>query len=380
MRYAVHAQIPRVWVSIGCGMAGVEMGIPGVKSCKSFRIIVGREGGEVGMRRSGHQPIGTSGNLVLWAAILSALLTFGIHVAWAQTLPPQTRISSAGGPAPKGIPRDLARFRAQQLKDIRYQLSYTITLKADFISGHEELRFVQNPDDRGILPEWLDFREGQISSLTVNDQPASTEIQNGHVELRAKLLKLGENVVHIDFTANVAPAGKAITRFEDKDDGSEYIYTLFVPMDADMAFPCFDQPDLKARFQLSLDLPQGWTAISNTKNRASFVAHSLEGGEVHAEPTTWFAETKPISTYLFAFAAGPFKKVNDKPGLPGLYVRKSKFEKAQAEAEAVQQITADGIKYLSDYFAQPFPFPKYDMVMIPGFAYGGMEHAGDHYH
>ncbi len=57
-------------------------------------------------------------------------------------------------------------------------------------------------------------------------------------------------------------------------------------------------------------------------------------------------------------------------------MRKSKLQKAEAEAEAVQQITADGIKYLSDYFAQPFPFPKYDMVMIPGFAYGGMEHAG----
>ena len=91
---------------------------------------------------------------------------------------------------------------------------------------------------------------------------------------------------------------------------------------------------------------------------------------------TEFAETKPISTYLFAFAAGPFQKVHDTPGLPGLYVRKSKLQKAEAEAAAVQQITADGIKYLSDYFAQPFPFPKYDMVMIPGFAYGGMEHAG----
>jgi len=125
----------------------------------------------------------------------------------------------------------LAKLRSQQLKDVRYQLSYTITPKSDFISGHEELRFVQNADDRGLLPEWLDFREGSISSLTVNGQPTSTEIQNGHVELPAKLLKLDENVVVIDFKAPVAPAGKAITRFEDKDDGSEYIYTLFVPMD-----------------------------------------------------------------------------------------------------------------------------------------------------
>jgi aminopeptidase N len=296
--------------------------------------------------------------------------------------------------APEGIPRDLARLRAQQLKDVRYQLSYNIRPKADSITGHEELHFVQSPDDhpskpkpglpgapaddRGILPEWLDFREGSISVLMINGHAAPPTIQNGHIELPAKFLKLGENVVEIDFIAPVAPAGKAITRFEDKDDGSEYIYTLFVPMDADMAFPCFDQPDLKAKFALSVTAPEDWTVISNSapsfipEPHTSVKIGSLEFGV----KTVSFTETKPISTYLFAFAAGPFRKVHDTPGLPGLYVRKSKLEKAESEAAAVQQVTADGIKYLSDYFAQPFPFPKYDMVMIPGFAYGGMEHAG----
>jgi aminopeptidase N len=286
---------------------------------------------------------------------------------------PVTSVSSA----PEGIPRELARFRAQQLKDIRYQLSYKITPKAASIEGHEELRFVQNSDDRGILPEWLDFRDGAIGKLTINGQSAPTTIQNGHVELPGKLLKLGENVVEIDFTANVAPAGKAITRFEDKDDGSEYIYTLFVPMDADMAFPCFDQPDLKAKFRLAVTIAlnstaQDWTVLSNTAGKVMMEEYAGGNGIRRIE----FDETQPISTYLFAFAAGPFKKVHDVAGMPGLYVRKSKFEKAQAEAPEVQQITADGIKYLSSYFAQPFPFPKYDMVMIPGFAYGGMEHAG----
>src|SRR5262249_31601649 len=127
---------------------------------------------------------------------------------------------------PEGIPRDLARQRAQQLAEVRYQLSYELTPKASSLVGREELRFVQNADARGILPELLVFREGSISSLTVNGQPAPATIQNGHVELPAKLLRLGENVVAIDFTTPVAPAGKAITRFEDKDDGSEYIYTL----------------------------------------------------------------------------------------------------------------------------------------------------------
>jgi len=307
---------------------------------------------------------------VLWA-VLFVVLVGSISTA-------QSPFAAPFAQAPEGIPRDLARQRAQQLKDIRYALTFTLTPKAAFVSGHEELRFVQNADDRGILPERLDFREGTISSLTVNGQPASTEIQNGHVQLPAKLLKLDENVVVIDFTAPIAPAGKAITRFEDKDDGSEYIYTLFVPMDAEMAFPCFDQPDLKARFTLAVTAPEDWTVVSNSapsfvpEPHTSVKIGSLEFGV----KTVLFTETKPISTYLFAFAAGPFQKVHDMPGLPGLYVRKSKLQKAEAEAAAVQQITADGIKYLSDYFAQPFPFPKYDMVMIPGFAYGGMEHAG----
>ena len=284
-------------------------------------------------------------------------------------------VTTAFAQAPEGIPRDLARQRAQRISDVRYKLSYTITSSSDHVAADEELRFVEHAGARGIETEWLDFREGSIQALAVNGTSVPVTIQNGHIELPAKLLRPGENEVDIDFTAPVAPAGKAITRFEDKDDGSVYIYTLFVPMDADMAFPCFDQPDLKAKFKLDVTAPENWTVISNTPEMPGN-ENENEARKEMGNRRTAFAETRPISTYLFAFAAGPFKKVHDTPGMPGLYVRKSKLDKAQAEAEAVQQITADGIKYLSDYFAQPFPFPKYDMVMIPGFAYGGMEHAG----
>ena len=288
--------------------------IRGDVSHKSFKILVDGYGGGMG-----------SSN---WSLRLSAL-------AVCLTVAPVAPSTQAFAQAPEGIPRDLARLRAQQLQDVRYNLSYTIIPKADSIAGHEELRFEQNADARGILPEWLDFREGSISKLIINGQSAATTIQKGHVELPAKLLKMGENVVMIDFTAPVAPAGKAITRFEDKDDGSEYIYTLFVPIDADMAFPCFDQPDLKAKFRLTVTTTLNWTVISNTSGT---VAQELYVGG-NGIRRTEFAETKPISTYLFAFAAGPFKKVHDVAGMPGLYVRKSKLEKAEAEAAAVQQMS-----------------------------------------
>jgi hypothetical protein len=98
--------------------------------------------------------------------------------------------------APVGIPRDLARLRAQRLKDVRYELSYTIHSKDDHIAGFEELRFVEHRTS-GIESLWLDFREGSIQKFAVNGQFVPGTIQNGHVELPANLLKPGENVVLI---------------------------------------------------------------------------------------------------------------------------------------------------------------------------------------
>jgi aminopeptidase N len=268
-------------------------------------------------------------------------------------------------PPPDGIPRELARQRAAQLSDVRYHLRFTLIPRAPDVSGHEDLQF-RSTSSVAVL---LDFREGAVKNLAVNGVLIPVKIEYGHIELPAGAIHSGENAVSMDFSAPVATAGKAITRFEDKDDNTEYLYTLFVPMDAEMAFPCFDQPDLKGRFHLELTAPENWTPISNTPIESQSPA---DGGQ----RLTIFSETRPISTYLFAFAAGPVRKGHEKAGLPGLYVRQSKFSKAQTEASEVQQVTAQGIDYLSKFFAQPFPFPKYDLVLIPGFAYGGMEHAG----
>jgi len=189
---------------------------------------------------------------------------------------------------PEGIPRDLARQRAQQISDVRYHLSYTLTPHAPSVAGHEEIQF--RLQSAGMV--MLDFREGTIADAIVNGKAAVVKIENGHIQLPGELLQAGENKVSLNFTAPVAPAGKAITRFEDKDDGSEYIYTLFVPMDADMAFPCFDQPDIKAKFRLEVSTPQDWTVVSNTF-RLGGSMESMGGVSIWH---TIFAETKPIST------------------------------------------------------------------------------------
>jgi aminopeptidase N len=71
-------------------------------------------------------------------------------------------------------------------------------------------------------------------------------------------LKVGVNEVELSFESPVSAAGSAVTRYQDREDGSEYVYTLFVPSDASTMFPCFDQPDLKARFQLRVTAPEQW--------------------------------------------------------------------------------------------------------------------------
>ena len=273
--------------------------------------------------------------------------------------------SSSLAEAPRGIPRELARQRAAQISDVRYRLAFALSPKAATTSGEEDVRFRL----KTLQPVLLDFRDGRLLSASVNGADLDLKQENGHLELPSDKLRTGENTVRISFVVPIAAAGKPLTRFEDQDDHSEYIYSLFVPMDASMAFPCFDQPDLKGRFTLELTAPDDWTIVSNAAV-ASVTAASA------GRRRTRFAETLPISTYLFAFAAGPFRKLATSPGMPELYVRKSKFERAQAEAAEVRQIAARGMQYLSSFFAQPFPFPKYDMVLIPGLAYGGMEHAG----
>ena len=350
------------------------------------------------MEASGDRVIGRSGDR---RRVNAALMIFCFVVVFST--------ASAWAQAPEGIPRDLARDRVARIFDVRYDLSYKLEPKAPATSGEEEIKFRLRPAalPAANAPVLLDFRGGTLGKVTVNGKEIAAKIDNGHIELPADLLKLSakaasegvetaregavatdnlgrpvgpkpgarifdsrdDNVVDIEFTAPIATAGKAFTRFEDKDDGNEYVYTLFVPMDANMAFPCFDQPDIKGQFYLRVLAPEEWVVISNSDMENLY---SSEPGK----RLSIFEPTKPISTYLFAFAAGPFARVHPRGDLPGLYVRRSKESKAEAEGEEVQQITKKGMDYLAEYFDQPFPFSKYDMVMIPGFAYGGMEHAG----
>ena len=264
-----------------------------------------------------------------------------------------------------GVSQELARWRAQRYRDVRYALRFELRAGAESLRGRLDLRVTLGKAVPDLVLDWRSTSpRSRLENLRVNGAPLAPVLVNEHLVVPAAALRAGVNRVELEFETPVAASGSAVTRYRDREDGAEYLYTLLVPADARSVFPCFDQPDLKARYTLELALPEGWTAVSNAP-----AAERSAGG-------LRFRESEPISTYLFAFAAGPFASITDGNDPTRLLVRRSREARARAEAPELLRLNRAALDYYAKFFAHPYPFAKYDLVLIPEFPYGGMEHAG----
>ena len=326
-----------------------------------------------------------------------------------------TTIFAQTPPLETGVSQTLAKWRSANYSDVRYKLNITLEKGAPLMKGTIEVS-VKLTDEGAKNDLILDWRTTQFANdkdepfanvVAVNDK-ATNELSNinapnyfiskEHLIVSQKFLKKGENVIKINFASPIKTSGAAITRYVDKEDGAEYVYSLFVPSDASTAFPVFDQPDLKARFQLNVTAPKEWNIVSNSyiqREKKDCFQEIPSDKKVDCGNTQelGFAETKPISTYVFAFAVGEFSEFSEN-ALPRvssgykeryytshsngehIYVRKSQAEKFNQHAAEVFRLNREGVKFLESYFDYKFPFPKYDLVLIPEFPFGGMEHAG----
>ena len=306
----------------------------------------------------------------LFITLLIVLMTGALHAA--------TTPDGDAAPA-QGIARELARHRAAHYRDVRYRLRVEVARGAERLKGTVEIRVVLDGAAGDLVLDWRTATHdgkptARVSDIEANGRAVSdARIVNDHIVIPRAHLATGENVVRMSFESPISATGSAaVTRYRDRTDDAEYIYTLFVPSDASTAFPCFDQPDLKARFTLDLTAPADWKVVANTAVEQS------EAGAGDKTRRTVFRETQPISTYIFAFAAGDFAEFQDAAStLPSrLFVRRSKAARARDELAEVFRLNREGVKYFERYFARPFPFPKYDLVIIPEFPFRGMEHAG----
>ncbi|HEY2065811.1 MAG TPA: M1 family aminopeptidase [Gemmatimonadaceae bacterium] len=263
----------------------------------------------------------------------------------------------------KGVSRQLADYRAARIHDVHYDLKLDVTGR-DTAAGHVVIRFARTRDGDAIL----DFRGLRLGAPAVNGRPTTLAGDGAHLRIPAALLRDGENSVEMDFLSAIRPAGASIIRYHDSNDGADYLYTLLVPSDANALFPCFDQPDLKARVTLTLVTPRGWKALGNGP------LVSIDSGG--AALTQRFRESDRISTYLIAFAAGPWAtRSSVVRGRPiTMYVRASRAR--EAEADTLIELNGAAIDWLERYTARPFPFQKFDFLLAPAFPFGGMEHPG----
>ncbi|HEX5971328.1 MAG TPA: M1 family aminopeptidase, partial [Gemmatimonadaceae bacterium] len=264
-----------------------------------------------------------------------------------------------------GISRQLAEYRAERVANVRYDLTLDVT-RRDTALGHVVIRFTRTKPGAAIV----DFRGYAMSAPVVNGRATSLQGDGAHVRIPAALLKRGENTIEVDFRSPIAAAGASIIRYHDSTDGADYLYTLLVPSDANLLFPCFDQPDLKARVTLTLTTPRGWKALGNG---ALLRSDSASRAEV---TTHRFRESDPISTYLIAFAAGPWATSTRVIGGRTVSIWSRASRAKEVEVDTLIATNARAIAWLETYTARPFPFQKFDFLLAPAFPFGGMEHPG----
>src|SRR5271170_1220931 len=167
------------------------------------------------------------------------------------------------GPDP-GVSDMLAQIRSFELKDIRYELRFRVpSSRAEPVTGQETIHFHLNalPYEGYILVDFKGEAEG-FSDLSVNGKEGKGYFENEHIWIPKAMLMVGENRLTVNFVAGDG----ALNR------NAEFLYTLLVPDRARTLFPCFDQPDLKSVFTLSLVIPAGWKAMGNALLQDSVTA------------------------------------------------------------------------------------------------------------
>jgi alanyl aminopeptidase len=267
------------------------------------------------------------------------------------------------------------KTRLAEVEDIQpssYRADLTLDPGKDIYSGSISIQMQVKKPAETI---WLNQEKLSIKSAVLTSQG---------VEHKGTTVSGGDDFVGIHFDSAI-PAGPAVLAiqytggvisknssgiFRQQESGNWYLFTQFEPTDARAAFPCFDEPSYKTPWQLTLHIPAGDSAISNTPVASETSASGTK--------TLVFKETKPLPSYLVAFAVGPFEYVN--AGVAGrnkvpvrIVVPKGKTGEAKYAAE----VTATILTRLENYFGIPYPYEKADQVAIPDTAgFGAMENVG----
>jgi aminopeptidase N len=274
-------------------------------------------------------------------------------------------------PEPPAVPGFDGAMRLESAVVPRsYALDLTLDPAKDSFSGVVTVQLdVQKPTELLRLhAEDMTFEDVAVSPAGKNAWAKATPhvaVNGGVSLLLSQPLEVGPAELRLRYRAPLPEAPNGIYRVEDQ--GRWYIFSQFEPIEARRAFPCFDQPSFKTPFRITLRVPDGQEALSNTRETAS----SLEG----PLRVVQFEETAPLPTYLVAFAVGPFD-IREAPAGTPAQLRIVATQGKGVFADQALAWTPPILKNLTDYFGEPYPFQKLDQLAVPNFAAGAMENVG----
>ncbi|HWC23672.1 MAG TPA: aminopeptidase N [Flexivirga sp.] len=259
----------------------------------------------------------------------------------------------------------LLRTEAQARADLIAVTSYDLALDLDqgdeMFGSETTISFTCREPGASTF---LDLDAVSVASITLNGNeidPASVAGERVPLaDLRA------ENVVRVVSTMRYRHDGEGLHRAVDPADGQHYVYGMSFLDAGPSIFACFDQPDLKAPYDVRVRAPQDWIVAGN-------------GAAQRTAPGEWtLATTPPLSTYFVTVCAGPYAVETDEhDGIPlGIYVRASLAEQLHAQRDDIFEVTKQSFDYYHRLFGIRYPWGKYDQFFVPEFNAGAMENPG----
>ncbi|MFB6754181.1 aminopeptidase N [Streptomyces sp. NPDC056353] len=262
------------------------------------------------------------------------------------------------------LTRDEAQTRSRLLDVHHYAIDLDLTRGDETFDSRTVIRFTVR-GDTDSTDTFVEVKPAELRAVTLDGQPLDPAALDEN-RLALKNLAPGEHELRVDAAMRYSRTGEGMHRFTDPTDGETYVYTQLFLDDVQRVYAAFDQPDLKAVFDLTVTAPEGWTVLAN-------------GITEHTGGGRWKAATTPlISTYLVAVAAGPWHSVRtEHRGLPfGIHCRRSLAPHLDADADELFDVTRACFDRYHEKFTEPYPFDSYDQAFVPEFNAGAMENPG----
>ncbi|CAN7506863.1 aminopeptidase N [Terrabacter sp. LjRoot27] len=254
-----------------------------------------------------------------------------------------------------------ARERSSLITVTSYAVELDLDQGAEVFGSRTSVRFTCATPG---ADSWIDLKARTVETLSLNGEPLDPA---GVVDGRLPLPGLAaDNELVVAATMAYSHDGQGLHRATDPADDLDYVYGHLFLDAAPSVYACFDQPDLKAPYDVTVHAPLDWTVIGN-------------GAASQAGAGTWtLATTKPLATYFMTVCAGPYVSVHDEhDGIPlGLHARASLREPLERHAAELFDVTKRSFDYFHGLFGIRYPFGEYHQVFVPEFNAGAMENPG----